>query len=369
MPLAAIALAVVAAILDAWSSAHYAPDFRDFMSGGARFIANANLYEGSGAFNGFIGPSFQAMFHAPVAAIFAINPNVALAVWTIITFAALIAGVRVWARTLSVPASSPAVLVAILVVAFPIYREFQAQNMTTLLFLFSGLAARALLKSRDGEAGAWVALGAALKFYPGFPLAYFAARGRWRMAFAGAATLAGLLLLPILRLGVSRFIWLWQEWIRSRQTSVWPMDFQSQSLPHVVRLFWLGDGRAQAATAMFLVLVAGAMLVAWSRRRMPLAAGEEMAFATLIGFVASPIGWIVYWILAIPALIVVSRDAASQTWSRIVLILSVLFGLVVGPVVRDHPRGEYLVIAIALLVTLTWRLVAAAGKPAAPTVV
>jgi hypothetical protein len=356
MPWAAVVLTLAAAAVAAWSAAHYASDFRDFMSGGARFIAGTNLYEGSGAFNGFIGPPFQALFHAPVAAIFRISPAIALALWTAITFVALVVGVRVWAGTLSVPASSPAVLTAVLVVAFPVYREFQGQNMTALLFLFGGLSARALVRARDSEAGAWVALGAALKFYPGMPFAYFAARGRWRMIVAGGATLLGLSLLPAIRFGAGRFVWLCQEWIRTRKTSIWPADYQSQSLPHVVRLLWPGDARAQAATGMFLILVAATMLLAWSRRRMPLAAGEEMAFATLIGFVASPIGWICYWILAIPALIVVSRDAGWHKPSQLALIISAFFGLVVGPITRDHPRGEYLAIAVVLLAMLAYRL-------------
>jgi hypothetical protein len=270
---------------------------------------------------------------------------------------------------LSVPATSPAVLSAVLALSFPIYREFQTQNMTMLLFLFAGLAARALARARDGEAGAWVALGTALKLYPGMALAYFAARGRWRMVVAGAATVAGLSMLPIFRFGPSRFIWLWQEWIRTRQTSFWPSGFQSQSLPHVVRVLWPGSAAAQAATATFLILVAGTMWLAWMRRRMPLAAGDEMAFVTLIGFVASPIGWIVYWVLALPALIAVSRDAAWRMSSRVALVISAFLGFVVGPLVRGDPRGEFLVIAIVLIVMMTWRLVPAAGKPAARSVV
>jgi hypothetical protein len=368
MPAAAILLAVAAAIIDAWECAQYSQDFRDFVSGGARFIANTNLYEGSGAYNGFIGPPFQALFHVPIASLFAISPAVALAVWTATNFAALVYGIRVWARVLSVPASSPASLAAVLVVAFPIYREFQAQNLTILLFLFGGLSARALVNARDGEAGAWVALCTALKLYPGMPLAYFAARGRWRMAFAGGATFVGLTLLPVLRTGLDRFLWLWQEWVRSRQTSIWPLDYHSQSIPHVVRLWWPGDAPALAAAVVLLVLVFLTMLLAFLRRRQPLLAGEEMAFAMVMGFLASPIGWINYWILAIPALMIVSREAIQDVRARAALALCGI-SAVIAPIVRDHPRGEFLVIGMVLVAMMTWRLMPAAGKPAARTVV
>ena len=73
-----MALAVVGAAADALSSARYGLDFRDFLIGGARFIAGTNLYEGSGAVNGFIGLPFQALFHAPEAAIYAVSPAAAL---------------------------------------------------------------------------------------------------------------------------------------------------------------------------------------------------------------------------------------------------------------------------------------------------
>jgi hypothetical protein len=368
MPAAAVLLAVAAAIIDAWECTRYSQDFRDFVSGGARFIANSNLYEGSGAYNGFIGPPFQALFHVPVASIFAIKPAAALAIWTAINFIALVGGIRVWARLLSIPAASPASLAAVLVVAFPIYREFQAQNLTILLLLFGGLSARALLAARDGEAGAWIGLSAALKLYPGMPLAYFAARGRWRMAVAGGATFVGLTLLPVLRTGFDRFIWLWQEWVRSRQASTWPLDYHSQSIPHVVRLWWPAEGAALAATAMFAILVAATMLLGFLRRRSPMAAAEEMAFAIVMGFIASPIGWINYWILAIPALMVVSREAARHAPARIALSVCGVFALI-APVTRDHPRGEFLVIAIVLIWMLTSRLMAPAGKPATPSVV
>lgn len=364
-PWAATALAVIGALAAVWSAAHYALDFFDLMSGGLRFIAGTNLYEGNGAFHGFIGPPFQALFLAPGAALFAVRPAVMLALWTAITFAALVAGIRVWAGTLSVPASSPAVLSAVLTVAFPIYREFQNQNMTMLLFLFAGLSARALVRARDSEAGAWVALGAALKLYPGLALAYFAARGRWRMVVAGGAAVIGLSLSPIFRFGLSRYIWLWQEWIRTRQTSLWPWGFQSQSLPHVVRVLWPGPAAAQAATVTFLILVAGTLWLAWLRRRMPLAAGEEMAFATLIGFLASPIGWIAYWVFAIPALIVVARDAAWDKASRAAMMISVFFGFVVGPMVRARPFGEYLVIGLVLIGISIYRLRPGAGSSVA----
>lgn len=356
MPWAAIALIVAAALVDAWSSAHHGDDFRDFMSGGLRFIAGADLYEGVGLYHAMIGPPFQGLFHVPFAALYAAAPDVALALWTMLNFVALVAAVRIWAGTLSLPASSPAVLAAVLVVAFPLYREFQGQNMTALLLLFAALCARALVRGDDAQAGIWVALGAALKFYPGMPLVYFAARSKWRMAFAGGAAALGFSCLPILRYGGRRFFLQYQEWIATRQSAVWPTDFHSQSLPHVVRLYWPGDAAAQAATAVFVLLVAATALLAWSRRRTVLDAGPEMAFATLIGFVASPIGWVNYWVLAIPALLVVSKDASWHAPSRMALIIAAFLGLVVAPIVRDHPRGEFLAIAVLLLVMLVYRL-------------
>jgi alpha-1,2-mannosyltransferase len=381
MPAVALVLVVVGAAVDAWSAAHYSyalynsPDFRDFMSGGARFVAGSNLYEGSGAFHGFVGPPFQALVFAPLSAIFASHPNVALALWVAITFAALVAGVRVWAAAVSIPASSPAALAAVAIAAFPIYREFQTQNMNALLLLCAGLSVRALQKatststSHDAEAGAWIALATALKLYPGLPLAYFALRGRWRIVLAGGAALAGLSLLPVLRFGVGRFIWLCREWLRTREVSTWPPDFQSQSLTHLVNILWPGPHAARTAAATLLVLVAGAMAIGWLRRRRPLQAPEELAFVTLVGFIASPIGWISYWILAIPSLLILSRDAPRRMSSRVVLMISAFLGLIIGPAVRDHPRGEFLVMAIVLIAVFAARLIGAAEKPAAPTVV
>lgn len=356
MPWAAAVLAIAAAVIDAWSAAHHGPDFRDFLSGGARLIAGTNLYEGSGAYNGFIGPPFQAMLHAPFAAIAIASPSAALWAWVALSFAALVAGISLWAGALRVPATSPAVLAAAVTLWFPFYRESQAQNMTALLLFLAALAARALSRARDGEAGMWMGLAAALKLFPGLALVYFAARGRWRAVIAGAVAGAAFTLVPMFRYGIGGFVALWKEWLRTRQVSVWPSNFQSQSLPHAVRLLWPGDARAGAATVAFLALVAVTVLIAWSRRRMPMAAGGEMAFVTLAAFLASPIGWIQYWILALPALIAVTKDADRRASQRTMLTVCGVVGAVIGPLIRDHPRGEYLVIGLLLFGALAYRL-------------
>lgn len=356
MPWAALALVVVAAVVDGWSASRYGADFRDFVSGGSRFIAGTNLYEGSGAYNGMIGPPFQGLFHAPFAAIYAVNPQLGMAVWCAFSFVALILGIRSWAGVLRVPATSPAVLAAAVAIWFSFYREFQSQNMTAVLLLIAGLSARAMDRRRDGEAGVWLGLAAALKLFPLLALGYFFFRGRWKILLAGVISAAVFTLIPVLRYGVGGFVGLWREWLVSRQVNVWPADFQSQSIPHVVRVLWPGDGSALAATVVFLAIGAGVALLALSRRRQPLEPGEEMAFVTLVSFLASPIAWIAYWILALPVLIMISRDAESSPSARLALVVCGVLGAVIGPLTHGHPRGEYFVIGLLLIGISGYRL-------------
>jgi alpha-1,2-mannosyltransferase len=340
-------LAALAAGLNFWMAFGYGADFRDFLSGGRRFLAGTNLYEGSGAYNGMIGPPFQAVLHAPFAAIEAASPAAAIIAWATLSFACLVAGVWCWARALRVAPASLAVVVTAIALWFAFYREFQSQNMTALLMLLMGVAALAWTR-RIGDLPGGVAIGVAtaLKLFPGFLLLFAIARRRWSMAVAAGLTAGVCTVLPVLRYGVTGFWALWMEWLRTRRESVWPADFQSQSITHVVRLWWPGDHAALAATVAFAIVVGLVLLLAWrlpDRRDAP---ADDLALAATMSVLASPIAWIGYWVIVWPAVIVVAREAPRRRSARSALAVIAIAGAVLGPLTRDAPTPQYLLIGL-----------------------
>ncbi|HEY8477737.1 MAG TPA: glycosyltransferase family 87 protein [Chloroflexota bacterium] len=72
----------------------------------------------------------------------------------------------------------------------PVLTALHLGQWEPLLLLLSVLGWRAALQGRDGQAGLWLGLAAALKLYPAIFLLPFLARRRWRLAATWAAPVA-----------------------------------------------------------------------------------------------------------------------------------------------------------------------------------
>lgn len=344
-----MALAAVGA--GAWSARAHGADFLDMLLGGRRLIAGTDLYDGSGPAYGMVGPPFQAVVLAPFAWIAAFDLGLARLAWALANLAAGVAAVVVWRRALGV--SWAAIAMAAGSVAFPLYRELQSQNITLLLFACAGAAALALTRRRDTAAGAWIGLATAIKLFPGLIAVYLAARGRWRAAVAAGVAAVVFSLVPVLRFGPAAFLALWQRWLDSRLLPGFPVWTQNQSLSMAL-------GRLTSPEAATVAVTGLALGLAWvgdrrARRAEPFDAAE-MALAVAAAVVISPIAWIPYWVLLLPA------AAALATTGRAALDATVIvFGVLVTGVTamrRDAPGPETLVAALILTAVLARQLTA-----------
>lgn len=343
VPWAGGALAAAATFAGLWSARTHGTDFLDMLLGGQRLVAGTNLYEGSGPAYGMVGPPFQAVILAPFAWTATLDLGAARIAWALVNLAAGIAGAVAWRRALGVPWAALAVAAG--VVAFPLYRELQVQNITLLLFACSGASALAASRGRDVAAGAWIGLATAMKLFPGLIAVYLAARGRWRAAIAAGIATIAFSLLPVLRFGVGGFVALWQRWLDSRLLPGFPVWSHNQSLS-------IALGRVTSPAVATAAVVLLAVALAWVgyrlARHQAAFSAAEIGLAVTAAVVISPIAWIPYWVLLAPAVATIAA-AGRPALDTVVLV----FGLLVTGVAalrRDTPGLETLSAALLLTV-------------------
>ncbi len=345
-----VAAVVVGGLVEAL---RWGTDLSDLLLGGRRFVAGQPLYLGSSASDGFIGPPFQASFMAPFALIDRASPVGAHVAWFVLVAAGLLIGVGSWAAALGKSAASGLVILAVLAIAFPLYREIQEQNLTCVFLGLFGLAALALVRNRDAQAGAWLGIATALKLFPGLALVYLLLRGRVRAAVAGGAVALSLTLLPVVRYGLAGYIDLWREWFHTRTTGAWVVEWINQSL--VTRIAQAaGPVSAAAALIAVVALVAGALALAWRRRRMSaLTVPDELALTLGVSVIASPIAWFTYWVLVFPLFLLAAREAVAGRRSALaVFSTGAILISVVGTLRRVNPGYEFLAAGLLMVIAV-----------------
>jgi alpha-1,2-mannosyltransferase len=349
---AVVAALVVALSLGLVNAFRYGADFFDMLLGGQRLLAGTNLYEGSGPAFGMIGPPAQALLLAPFAALAEIDLVLSRACWFALNFAGLVFGVRAWRTGLGLTGSTWwLVLAAGCAVAFPLYREFQAQNMTLVVFWLTGVAAAHLVAGNDTRAGTALGIATALKLFPGLAIIYLLTRARWTALRAAMISTAAIGLLPVIRFGPTGFIELVREWLRTRTTGDWPIWNQNQSLSTTIGRDIPGDLGVVLGTVMFAALVAGVAWLGWRRRASPTTTlGDELALAIGVSVMASPIAWVSYWLLFMPLFMVVGRQATLNPLpARAVFIVAAILISVVDTWRRSAPGAELLAAALLLI--------------------
>lgn len=353
---AAVIMLGVALTLGWIHAFRYGSDFLDMLLGGQRLLAGANLYEGSGPAFGMIGPPAQALLLAPFAVVAHFDLSVARACWFLFNFAGLVFGARAWSEALGLRQTAWwLVLAAGCAVAFPLYREFQAQNMTLLIFWLSGLAAANLVNGHETRAGVAVGLAAAVKLFPGLLIIYFLARARWVAALAAMATAAVISVLPVFRFGPTGFIEVLREWIRTRAAGDWPIWNQNQSLSAAIWREVPGDTGFTLGLISFAVLVGGVVWLGWTRRANTSSSmSDEVALVLIVSVLASPIAWVCYWLLCMPLFMIVARQMRIMPVQAFgVFAVAAFLISVVDAWRRSAPGGELIAGAFLLIGAVT----------------
>ncbi|MFI4974245.1 MAG: glycosyltransferase family 87 protein [Caulobacterales bacterium] len=144
---------------------------------------------------------------------------VSLAIWYVLSLAALALGAHLLASAIEATGESPALhapprfgrrwwslrLLPFLVCIFQIGNTLGRGQVNLFVMLFvCGLAA-AIARKRDGSAGAWLGAAITLKIYPAYLLVYPAWRLKWRTLAGCTVGLAvGLVAIPVAAIGAER---------------------------------------------------------------------------------------------------------------------------------------------------------------------
>jgi alpha-1,2-mannosyltransferase len=349
----AIAL-VLAAIFVAINTLHVlnpnkGGDADVFFDGGRRLLHGLPLYEGSSAAAGFIGPPFQAVFFAPFAALDAVNRQLARLVWYAVNLVCLAAGVRwtlqAWMATrkslgLSCSAWLPGLFAPLAAVLMPLQTNFEHQNMNAVLL---GLLTAAMSYLTSGSAilaGVLVGVATALKAFPALLIVYLAIRRHWRACVAALVTTIVLTLVPAVVYGPSGSIETLGTFFRIAGSG-WPTRGNNQSLvaaisrliqPSTTGVDGLGEAPLVAGlfilAALALVVAAGLVVPA---RSISAAAPAEIAATITLAVLLAPIAWDHYWVLLLPAFVILYYSNDIVPRARVVFWTSAILTTGLSP--------------------------------------
>ena len=252
-------------------------------------------------------PIFVGWLCLPLAAL--TFPQAAVA-WFVFEVLCLVVGVLLWLRIEGQPLR--AWLVILLVIGligwFPIAMELglgQLSILLSALFLGSWLA---LVRGKDSVAGACLGTMVLIKLVGVPVLLWLALKGRWRVVGSAAALVTGAHLMAIWIHGWSLVLGYYttigplvaQQYItRPTNLSVWSLG---------VRLF----GTEALATALTLALLGVLVWLAARARRWD----TSLPFLFGGGLFLSPVAWVHYFVMAVPAMAVLTRRLAASAWPR-----------------------------------------------------
>jgi alpha-1,2-mannosyltransferase len=322
-------LALLFATLTTFNAINKGGDAAVFFEGGRRLLHAEPLYAGSSAAAGFIGPPFQAMFFAPFALIAAASPLAAKMLWHALNLACFGLGVWLSLKALDVARDRarqpqapwlPMLFAPLAAILLPALTNFEHQNMNALLLALIAAATWQMTLGSAAAAGILVGTATALKMFPAFLVLYFVIRRYWTAALAAIVTTIVLSVAPLAIYGAG-FTDLVNTF-RRLGSSGWPIRGNNQSLiaaldrltlefvPTPVDAAGVREAAdAPPALALFAVLallLVGAFVLTIARTpRRPSSIPCEMAMATILAILLSPIAWDHYWLMMFPAFLVV----------------------------------------------------------------
>jgi Glycosyltransferase family 87 len=326
-----VLLAVVFAVLNTANALNKGGDAAVFFEGGRRFLHAEPLYAGSSAADGFIGPPFQAMFFAPLAAVASASPVGAKLLWHALNLGCLGLGiwlsVKAWDAArgqIGLPARSrlPVLFAPLVAILLPLETNFEHQNMNALLLALLAGATWQLTLGSAAVAGLLVGIATALKAFPALVILYLAARRHWTAATTATASAFVLsVVMPTAIYGVAGFSDLARTFWRLGNSG-WPIRGNNQSLIAALDRLTMGPlaagfdpagvrvaADAPLATMLFgalaLLLVAALVVILVRTPRLAAAIPCEIAAVTVLAIMLSPIAWDHYWTLMFPAFLIV----------------------------------------------------------------
>jgi hypothetical protein len=325
-------------------------DFRGYLIAGERFLAGRFLYEGSGVATNVTWPPFFSVFITPFALLARASLPLTQMLWYCLNITLFFFAVHLWCRiaygrplggfdgTDPLSLIRAPVLVPILLVTDPLMRNFVQLQINPMILFFITMGFFSLTRKKDGAAGFWFGLAAAIKAFPAILFLFLLIRKRFRAAAWMAASGLALTALPGLRYGVSGLADHVRAWIGLSLSGGYPVGSLNQSAYAMIARWVASDPfllmktrlpppapdapAAIAATWIFRGLLLSFLAVFWyiavKRRRRHFAA--EAAFWTVLGMVFSPVAWMHYWVLIFPAVFVLWREVSIPGRGRIAAI-------------------------------------------------
>jgi alpha-1,2-mannosyltransferase len=331
---------------------HYGGDIVPEIFLSQRWIDGLPLYVPALSTEGTPWPPFAALLLAPLGLLARFSLPVAIAAWSAISVACLGLAVflaRRWGgwRTAALAFAATAV---------PIQTNFEHRNVNAILLLLVVAAAADLESGRDGRAGLWVGLAAAIKAFPALLIPYLALQQRWR-AFGIATAIAGAgTLLALLPYGVTGALSNAGDWLQSSMAqNRWPVSVSDQSLRAVIMRI---GGTPAVALGLAALCATVTLIYAGTRTRDALSGLGAVLLAALV---AAPIAWVHYYTLAFPGWAALLRRwpiAFGRVRGALLLAGIATSGvLTIGPRSLRHGLlavGVYVWGALVLLVVLGW---------------
>lgn len=249
--------------------------------------------------------------------------SVAWVVWQIISAALIFVSIVIVSREVGYPAPAAAAIAAAAFVTSPVRFLLGRNHMESVLLILGVLGWRALRRGRRGEI-AW-GLATGLKLFPGMWLVGLM-RTRRAATIRGLGVAVALLLAGSLILGLDNLEQFVSETVPGSRR--WYGTLGNYSLLSVGTAFagvWLG----------WVLLAAG--LVTLGPRYLAGATDPDRVYVlgTALALLVSPLSWLNYLVLVIPALVMLSchLDLAGEPSHRVGFVALVVTLLAWGPIV------------------------------------
>ncbi|MBN1130780.1 MAG: DUF2029 domain-containing protein [Chitinispirillaceae bacterium] len=311
-------------------------DYRGFLIAGERFLQGTFLYEGSTVATNVTWPPFFAAFIAPFTLIARISVSFSQVLWYVLNITLFFFSVGIWCRIIyAMPCGwlnekkelslyAPALIIPLVCVSGPLLDNFtQLQSSPLLLFLLT-MGIDRLMKKRPWQAGFWFGSAVAIKAFPALMVIYLLCRKEGRAALSTMASGAVLTFVPVLRYGIHDYVATLKAWLGLSLSGGYPLSGLSQSVyamigryvasnpfERMVRRFPsppADDPGIIATTLLYRgLLVLCIAVVCWLLyRRKYRNIGVETSFFIVLMTVFSPISWRHYYVLMLPAWMVLT---------------------------------------------------------------
>ena len=321
-----------------------AADFPNYYFGGERWLDGEPIYDPlTDEVRGLFGIGGYDTYPAdPPPTIVLFSPfsifgyEAAWWIWQVVSLGLVVASVVIVAKEVGYSAPVAAVIGAAALLTSPVRFLLVRNHMESLLLFLGVIGWLGLRRGMGTRAAAWWGVAAGLKLFPGMWLVGMLDRRRSRAALTGLGVALGLVVAGGLAIGLDN--------VEAFVTEVIP---ESRRWYGVLGNYSLVSvGSALVAPWLGWVLTAVALVVLLPRYLgRPSGPDRTLVLGTALALLVSPLSWLNYLVLAIPALLVLSKnlDLRGRAADRIMLAALVVALLAWGPVTTDSELVSELV--------------------------